>query len=446
MRKPPITCLIPALFLSIPAFAGGETPQEEELRAEYQTMLEEAESARQGAQAAREEAMKVAEMARETARMEAEMAREEAELSRRESRSSRESAETSRARAEEAHREQAIRQEEMERIREELSKTHRELREATREVAKAHRELALTNNVRHRVRVVNLGDRAVIGLVMGEANSDGIEIIAVSPDGPAERAGLQQGDVMVSIHGEDLRTGKSASHTVRAVMADVEDGDELMIEVLRDNEPMELTVVAETREPTSWPTMVRIPEIEFVEGVPGEPKIVVETIEASEIDHEALQNHVTELTERLKAREFIYRHPGTGEVEWEGTFEFDTEDFSEFGGHAMSEANVWFGLPHSHGLDLAVVNAELGEYFKTDHGVLVIKAREDNAYGLESGDVILKVGAAAIESPSDMMRALRDLEPGEEIDIEIKRKRRDKTLTVVMPENRLGHVTTSVRH
>lgn len=446
MKKRILACLIPALLLCPPAFAAAAADQDEALRAEYQAMLEEAERTREGALAAREEAIKVAEMARETARMEAELAREEAEMSRLESQRSTETAEQRRSAAERAQRERAVRQEEMERAREELSKAHREMREATREVARAHRELAVQDRMHRSVQVVNLGDRAVIGLVMGKATAEGVEIIAVSPDGPAERAGLQAGDIMVSISGEDLAKSTSARQAVQDVMDEVEDGEELPIVVRRDEETQELTVTAEVREPTSWQTMIRLPEIEVVEGVPSERRVIVETIEVPEIDHEALHNHVAELTERLKAREFSYHSSDSGDFEYEGSFDVEIDDFSDFAGHAMREANVWFGLPYSQGLELAAVNEGLGAYFKTDYGVLVIKAKEDNAYQLESGDVILKVDARPVESPADMMRALREIEPGDEIEIEIKRERRDRTLNVVMPENRLGYLGTFPHH
>jgi len=388
MKKLSTILLIPALLLFASAHAlGEETTQSEQeafQRLEYQAMREEAEQARQEAEVARRGALKAAELAREAARMNAEIVRE----------TSRRGADMARANSELQKRERELQKEELARTREELSKTHRELREATREVARAHRDLVRADGEHEVIHHVNLGDRAVIGVVLGKESDQGVEIIGVSPDGPAERAGLEQGDILVSIQDIVLADNDDARESVFEIMSEVGDQEELAVVVERDGISSEYTVVAEVREPRGWQSMIRIAEVETLAATSGDRHVIIERIEIPEIDEEAIAAQVAELTRHLEH------------------YEFDYEGFS--------------------------INEGLGAYFKTDRGVLVIKAREDNAYGLESGDVILSIDSTAVNSPSDLMRALRDVEPGSEMDIGIKRNRRDKTLSVIVPENRLG--------
>ena len=412
MKKLTATLLtLITLFSAAALMASSEVPQApSQERAEYEAMLKEAEKARSEAETARQEATRAAERARE-------LMREQVQN------------ETGKQAADRA-REQA----EMEQAREELSRAHRELREASREVARAHRDLSRSGRTIQITRTVNLGDRAVIGVVLGKQTDQGVQIIGVSPDGPAEQAGLEQGDVLVSIKGIDLANDDEARQTIFDVMSGVEDGEQLDVVVDRNGSTGEYTITAEQREPRGWQSVIRIPEVAAVHEVSEAPHLIIEQIEVEEIDEEALAERVDELTEILEEKRFIFMSENGSDPR-----EMKFEEFSDIGGHMMSEANVWFGLPRAHGLDLAPINEGLGAYFKTDRGVLVIRAREGNAYELESGDVILSIGAAKVDSPSDMMRALRDVEPGSEIKIDIMRDRKDKTLKVVVPENRLGY-------
>jgi C-terminal processing protease CtpA/Prc len=419
--------------LPSPVYAGEQAQPE---RSEQQALLAEAEQARIEAQQAREEAGKAARRARELARGQAALAREEAAEAR----------EASGEQRRQQTEEQARHQEEMERVREELSRAHRELREASREIAQAHRALADHPADIQMIRHLNLGDRAVLGVVLGRETDTGVEIIGVSPDGPAERAGLQAGDVLVSIRGEDLAaaSGSKGRETLFRVMDQVEDGETLPVVISRNGESLSLEVTAERREPSSWQTMIRIPEAPLAPDAPSAAAIHVEGIEIPHIDHQALEAHIEALTEELKAKEFRFvTEDGKGlEISEEFVlpegFEVEIAELSELAGQALREANVWFGLPYAQGLELAEVNEGLGTYFETDRGVLVLKARPENAYRLEAGDVVLDVDGHPVNSPADLIRALREIEPGSEIEFAIKRDRRDETLSVVMPENRLG--------
>src|SRR5439155_6359849 len=78
----------------------------------------------------------------------------------------------------------------------------------------------------------------------------------------------------------------------------------------------------------------------------------------------------------------------------------------------MQHFEFSFGMPWGD-LELVSLNPDLGEYFGTKEGVLVVKAPADSSLPLKSGDVILKIGDRTPSSPSHAMRILRSYEAGE---------------------------------
>ncbi|MGH7612957.1 MAG: PDZ domain-containing protein, partial [Gemmatimonadales bacterium] len=85
-------------------------------------------------------------------------------------------------------------------------------------------------------------------------------------------------------------------------------------------------------------------------------------------------------------------------------------------------------------LDLVTLNADLGEYFGTREGLLVVKAPADSALPLKGGDVILSIGGRKPTSPAHAMRILRSYDAGEAVSIEIMRHERRQTLSWKVPE------------
>src|SRR3546814_6502125 len=57
-----------------------------------------------------------------------------------------------------------------------------------------------------------------------------------------------------------------------------------------------------------------------------------------------------------------------------------------------------------NGLNLATVDKQLGRYFGTDHGVLVLSNGE--LAGLQAGDVIQRIDGKAVASPREAMAAM----------------------------------------
>lgn len=84
-------------------------------------------------------------------------------------------------------------------------------------------------------------------------------------------------------------------------------------------------------------------------------------------------------------------------------------------------------------MKLARITPQLGRYFGTDTGVLVVRAPARGVLSLQDGDVILSIGGRTPRSSSQAARILTSYDPGQKIRLVIMREHRRINITTVMP-------------
>lgn len=247
---------------------------------------------------------------------------------------------------------------------------------------------------------LQLMSRGMLGIRLntGPADTDaqGAEVQAVTDDGPADEAGLREGDIITSLDGHSLLepladsdleervvSGLSApSQRLRLLARELERGEEVMVEYLRDG-----TAASATVEPrVTW----------MMHGFDAER--MEEVMEQARERAREAGERAREVTEQMREQ-------------W--------DDYAWFpeGGSAVAV----MGLGASHGISLVTLNPGLGRYFDAETGALVTEADEDNPLGLESGDVVLAIDGRAIDSAGDVRRILRSYEEGEAMTLTIMR-------------------------
>ncbi len=115
-------------------------------------------------------------------------------------------------------------------------------------------------------------------------------------------------------------------------------------------------------------------------------------------------------------------------------FDFDFEELQRSlppGAQAFVER---FIVDRWGDMELVELTPGLGDYFKTDEGVLVVRAPTDDALGLEDGDVILDIAGRKPTDARHVVRILRSYEPGERLVMTVVRKGRKQQLEADIPE------------
>ena len=104
-------------------------------------------------------------------------------------------------------------------------------------------------------------------------------------------------------------------------------------------------------------------------------------------------------------------------------------------GKAPGNAPIMVNATRWHGLNMTELNPQLGRYFGTSSGVLVLNPHPGFAQ-LQPGDVITKIDGKTVVNSRDVLSAIRGKKEGEKINLEILRDRKTQSLTVIAPKPR----------
>src|SRR5690349_4298438 len=141
--------------------------------------------------------------------------------------------------------------------RKELAELRGQMQELSRKMAELSSQLGEGNPRSYAMRYLGNPDHALIGVVL-DRDEKGVRLSGVSPDGPAARAGLREGDVLTTIDQQSLTASKPAESLAKArtLLANLKDGQDVSIDFLRGTQKGTVKFAAEHREAWNWPLMM----------------------------------------------------------------------------------------------------------------------------------------------------------------------------------------------
>jgi S1-C subfamily serine protease len=248
-------------------------------------------------------------------------------------------------------------------------------------------EMVITRRARLGVKV-NLQAR--------ESDSIGAYVEAVTPGGPAEKAGIQSGDVITKLDGKSLVGGGG----------DAEEGRSLpgtkLIELASRLAPNDTVDVQYRRgKDTKTAKLVTQGDDDMFSRMGPEAR-------AFAFDFNDQMGPQMERMHRQLDRMRVEGMPG-------------------------GAMRVWVGGPLAD-LELAPLNPDLGQYFGASEGVLVIDVPKDSPLGLKGGDVLLTIDGRKAASPGQAHRILQSYDGDEAVKFEVLRNRKKTTVAGKLPK------------
>ncbi|MBU8869643.1 MAG: PDZ domain-containing protein [Gemmatimonadales bacterium] len=215
-------------------------------------------------------------------------------------------------------------------------------------------------------------------------DKSGVLISEIVEDSPAQKAGLEDGDVILIFNGKEIESSKVLTKAVRKAGS----GENVKVVILRDGKEKTLKV------------------------------------ELGEQDDETFIYNGDKLKKLLKLKE-LKELGKLDSLKW-----IEEED---------CHIEIFEGNRGVMGIHIDDLSEQMGEYFDVENGegVLVTEIVKDGAAGkagMKAGDVIVKMDGQNISSTGELHKALADTEAEQEMKVEVRRKGDKKEFKVTLGE------------
>jgi len=250
--------------------------------------------------------------------------------------------------------------------------------------------------------------KPVIGVLLAPDQQAGVRIVGVTPDSAAAKAGLRSGDRLASIDGSTIlgSDGELRVANARKLLSRVEADKPVRLGYARDGRNATVAVTP------------KIGDHVFM----FDSADVMRDLDMKGVEFEALRDL------DLKGLEFeAFRDPGFAEEIRREVVRIGGEcDDKDCKAPRLLSAFRW------NGLNLASVDPQLGRYFGTDRGVLVLSTGE--LAGLQAGDVIQRVDGKQVDTPREVMDVLREKPADAKVAVAYLRDRKTSSTQVTVPK------------
>jgi len=223
-------------------------------------------------------------------------------------------------------------------------------------------------------------------------SGDGVIVREVVDGSPADRAGVQTGDILVSVNGRSVRAPDDVTRIVRAMRV----GQSVSLAIVRDGNRRSLTARLAARSDRDE---IEDNDSDQDHGDADRDEARRDRDEARR-DRDQMKHDMDDMKHDLKHE--------MGDKDDDGmTWNMDPDQPFDMHGFVLR------GMGRGRlGVRVESLNSDLGGYFNTPggKGALVVEVLKDTPAeraGLKAGDVITRVGDRSVADADDLVRALR---------------------------------------